>query len=49
MLRRNNLISDADVERLEAWISTISYAMACVLEGSVAEAFHEYDRRDAGH
>ncbi|MBC6447765.1 hypothetical protein [Actinokineospora xionganensis] len=45
MLRRNGLIGDADIERLDDWICTISYAFFCVLDGDVDEAFHEYDRR----
>jgi len=44
MLRRNALIVDADVERLERWVWTISYATTCVLDGSRDEAFAEYDR-----
>ena len=45
MLRRNGLISDEDVERLESWVWTISYATTCVLDGAIDEAFHEYDQR----
>jgi hypothetical protein len=45
MLRGNNVISDVDVERLEDWVWTISYAFTCVLDDAVDEAFHEYDRR----
>ncbi|MEV6280635.1 hypothetical protein [Nocardia sp. NPDC051832] len=44
MLRRNNLITEEDAARLSDWIETISYAMACVLEGIPGEGFHEYDR-----
>lgn len=43
MLRSNGLIDSADVERLEQWVWTISYATLCVLDGSTDEAFHEYD------
>ena len=44
MLRRNELITDADVQRLEEWIWTMSYATFCILDGSMDEAFHKYDR-----
>jgi hypothetical protein len=44
MLRRNGLIAPTDVERLERWVWTISYATSCVLDGSIDEAFAEYDR-----
>lgn len=44
MLRRNSLISDEDVERLEHWVQTISYATAMVLDGTIDEAFADYDR-----
>ena len=47
MLRRNGLISDTDVERLDGWIETISYAAMCVLDGDVEEAFHSYDQERA--
>jgi hypothetical protein len=43
MLRRNGLISPADVERLAGWIETVSYATMCLLNGSEEEAFHAYD------
>jgi len=40
MLRRNRLISDADVATLTEWIETISYATCCLLDGTgVNEAF----------
>ncbi|WP_414943583.1 hypothetical protein [Amycolatopsis sp. cmx-11-32] len=44
MLRRNDLIGDTDVARLDEWISTISYALTMIMDGDVAEAFDEYDR-----
>jgi hypothetical protein len=34
MLRRNNLINDEQIEKLEKWIDTISYATMTILEGS---------------
>ena len=44
MLRRNNLISRADIERLESWVETISYATMMLLDGSdVESAFAEYE------
>ncbi|GAA3989822.1 hypothetical protein GCM10022247_05550 [Allokutzneria multivorans] len=44
MLRRNGLISDADVAPLQEWVCTISYALTMVLDGAVDEAFDEYVR-----
>jgi hypothetical protein len=44
MLRRNGLISDADVMRLEAWIEQISYTTFCLLDGcDIEDAFEGYD------
>ncbi len=44
MLRRNNLVSSADVETLAGWVDTLSYATMCLLDGSgEEEAFHAYD------
>ena len=49
MLRRNSLISAADVETLADWVDTLSYATMCLLTGSGhEEAFHAYDRDTAG-
>ena len=46
MLRRNGLISAADIETLAGWVDMISYATMCLLSGSgEEEAFHEYDRK----
>ncbi|AIG76074.1 MULTISPECIES: hypothetical protein [Amycolatopsis] len=45
MLGQNGLISAADAARLDEWIWTISYALAMILDGAVAEAFDDYDRR----
>lgn len=44
MLRRNDLITADDVVRLEDWLERISYAVLCVLDGIVDEAFDDYDR-----
>jgi hypothetical protein len=44
MLRRNGLIADHDVARLEAWIEQISYTTFCLLDGCDIEvAFEGYD------
>jgi hypothetical protein len=44
MLRRNSLISAADVERLDGWVEMLSYATMCLLDGAgEQEAFHAYD------
>ena len=49
MLRRNALISAADVEILAGWVDTLSYATMCLLDGSgQEEAFHAYDHDTAG-
>ena len=37
MLRRNNLISEPDLEQLEEWINEVSYTVSCWLEGSERE------------
>ncbi|RTQ50839.1 hypothetical protein EJV47_09490 [Hymenobacter gummosus] len=43
MLRRNNLISPAQIQQLETWVDSISYATCCLLDGSgPAEAFADY-------
>jgi hypothetical protein len=43
MLRRNGLISDLDVMRLEAWIEQISYTTFCLLDGcDIEDAFDGY-------
>ena len=43
MLRRNNLITPADVERLESWIEAISETTSLLLEGADIEvAFESY-------
>ncbi len=46
MLRRNQLITDADVARLEHWIECISYATFMLMEGpgDETEALSEYLR-----
>ncbi|MFI5720567.1 hypothetical protein [Nocardia sp. NPDC051750] len=49
MLRRNDLISAADVQRLENWIDCISYAVLCLFEGATEEAFAEYDMHWTEH
>jgi hypothetical protein len=44
MLQRNNLIAAEDVERLESWITQISYTTFCLLDGCGSEvAFEGYD------
>lgn len=45
MLRRNDLIGEADIAKLERWVDMISYATFCLLDGTGGEqeAFHEYD------
>jgi hypothetical protein len=35
MLRRNNLISLADQEKLDGWITSISYQVAMWLDGNI--------------
>ena len=43
MLRRNNLISAAQIEQLDAWVESISNATCCLLDGSGrGEAFADY-------
>ena len=43
MLRRNDLISPADAERLDAWIEAISDVTAMLLDGADVEtAFADY-------
>ncbi len=42
MLRRNNLISVADVDKLERWINAIGYAVAMLLGGGDAESAFVY-------
>ncbi|WET82481.1 hypothetical protein P3102_15340 [Amycolatopsis sp. QT-25] len=44
MLRRNDLIADAEVTRLEEWVQAISYALTMILDGDIAEAAAEYER-----
>lgn len=42
MLRRNDLISDDDIERLDGWIEEIGMATSMLLEGVRPEdAFNE--------
>jgi len=44
MLRRNNLIRDEQIKKLEKWIETISYATMMILDGSdnsIAFEFYE--------
>jgi hypothetical protein len=44
MLRRNKLISDDDVKKLDDWIEAISWAVFCLLDGGDAEtAFADHD------
>ncbi|MBX3469273.1 MAG: hypothetical protein KF878_20555 [Planctomycetes bacterium] len=48
MLRRNELIAPHDVERLEEWVETISYAVTSLLDGGpVEEAFADYHPHEA--
>jgi hypothetical protein len=50
MLRRNGLISAADVETLAGWVDQLSYATMCLLDGSGEEAaFHTYDQERGRH
>jgi hypothetical protein len=43
MLRRNHLISPAQIQQLETWVDHISYATCCLLDGSgPTEAFADY-------
>ncbi|KAB1155947.1 hypothetical protein F7018_11605 [Tenacibaculum aiptasiae] len=42
MLRRNNLITEKQVELLADWIDCISYAVMNLLEGADEEAFESY-------
>jgi len=47
MLRRNNLISDHQVEELSDWINNISYAVMMLMDGAGAEeAFHSYEPKN---
>ena len=54
MLRRNNLISDADIKTIEHWIDCISYATMMFLDcQDPTAAFAQYedyvaDQKDAG-
>ncbi|MBF9221484.1 hypothetical protein [Hymenobacter ruricola] len=44
MLQRNDLITEADADRLDEWLSIISYAVTSLLDDSGAEeAFQSYD------
>ncbi len=43
MLRSNNLITEAQVEKIASWIDDISYATMLLLEGAPDEAFHQYN------
>ncbi|MDF1755233.1 MAG: hypothetical protein P1U89_20760 [Verrucomicrobiales bacterium] len=44
MLQRNNLISEADVARLEDWLDTISYSFMMVLDSDDPEEwFSQYE------
>lgn len=46
MLRRNNLITDKQIQELEGWIEDISYATMFLLDGSGIEvAFEPYNER----
>lgn len=42
MLRRNNLITSEDINKLETWIDHISYAFWGLLDGLSEEAFEDY-------
>ncbi|WP_400192209.1 hypothetical protein [Hymenobacter sp. B81] len=43
MLRRNDLISPSQIQQLDTWVASISYATCCLLDGSGrAEAFADY-------
>ncbi len=45
LLRRNGLISAADVTTLEEWVDSLSYSTFCLLDGTGCEvAFEHYDR-----
>jgi len=51
MLRRNDLITPSDVERLERWSNCISYASRMLLGGdasdaAIVEAFHGCDCKE---
>jgi hypothetical protein len=47
MLRRNNLISQEQIELVDEWISSISYTVFCLLDGAgVDEAFNEYIEKE---
>ncbi len=44
MLRRNHLITAADVEKMELWLDCISYAVCMLLDGCDADvAFEPYE------
>jgi hypothetical protein len=50
MLRRNNLIKEAQIQKLEGWIEDISYATMMLLNGSGKEvAFEPYNERNKGN
>jgi hypothetical protein len=42
MLRRNGLITDADIETLATFLDRFSYAVMCLLEQNPEEAFADY-------
>lgn len=45
MLRRNGLIEESDVDKLETWVDMISYAAFCLLDGTGEEvAFEGYEQ-----
>ena len=48
MLRRNNLIAEADSQRLDEWIDAVSYAVMMLLEGDIEEAFANYEAAESG-
>jgi|SRR6478735_7093193 len=49
MLRRNNLISEEDIETLASWVDAISYATMMLLDGAgleeALEPYHEIQSR----
>jgi len=44
MLRSNKLIANEDVERLETWVETISYATMLLIDGADPETAFEFYR-----
>ncbi|MFD2942250.1 hypothetical protein [Flavobacterium notoginsengisoli] len=43
MLRRNNLITEDQIQQIDNWLTDISYTVSCLLDGAgTGEAFFEY-------